>query len=76
MVVKQPEEDWEVPLSGILAIAIAVAIVSTFVGVIYLDLSLLAGLLLYSASGTAVLFFVAWRRYRCMEFHADHAKQG
>lgn len=49
--------------------------ICALLGVFYLELSLLAALMLYSLSGTLVTLFVAWRRFRCIEFH-EQAKQG
>jgi hypothetical protein len=52
-----------------LTISVLVAALCAGFGTVALDLSIWAGLLLYSLSGTAATLFVAWRRYRCMEHH-------
>jgi len=65
----------EAELGGILTIAVAIAAISTAAGIYLLGLSLWAGLLLYSASGTAALLVLAWRRYRCAEVNAKRTSQ-
>lgn len=67
---------WRKPLTGILTIAIAAAVLSTAVGVWALDLSLWGGLLLYSVSGMAATLFVAWRRVQCLDHHAAQPDRG
>jgi hypothetical protein len=52
-----------------LTISVFVAAICAAFGVFALEMSLWAGLLLYSLSGAAATLFVAWRRYRCMEHH-------
>ncbi|QEU10126.1 hypothetical protein [Paracoccus yeei] len=59
----------EAPLSGIVTIAIVIAMVCAAWGMFALELSLLAALGLYSLSGTLALLFLGWRRYRCVEYH-------
>lgn len=64
------------PLTGILTIGIAVALLSTAVGVWALDLSFWGGLLLYSVSGMAATLVVAWRRVQCLDHHAAQPDRG
>lgn len=64
------------PLSGLLTIGIAVALATTLVGAIVLDLSFLTGLLLYSVTGTAATLFAAWRRVKCMSHHEIQPERG
>jgi hypothetical protein len=58
---------WREPLSAIVTIGIAVALLSTVAGFWALELSLWGGLLLYSISGMAATLFVAWRRMKCVD---------
>lgn len=74
--IKQMKKDWRLKLSGVLAITVAIAAISALLGGITLGLSLWAMLLLYSLSGTVAMLFVAWRRFRCIEFHEQHAERG
>jgi hypothetical protein len=46
-----------------------VALICAVAGALAFGLSLWGAVLLYSLSGTAATLFVAWRRYRCIEFH-------
>jgi len=62
-------------LGGILTIAVAIAAISAGAGIYLLGLPLWAGLLLYSASGTAALLVLAWRRYRCAELNAKRTSR-
>ena len=64
------------PLTGILTIGIAAALIATMIGIWALDLSFLGGLLLYSVSGMAATLFAAWRRVRCMDHHAMQPDRG
>ena len=52
------------------------ALATTLVGAIVLDLSFLIGLLLYSVTGTATTLFAAWRRVRCMSHHEIQPERG
>ncbi|MTH63238.1 hypothetical protein GL284_03015 [Paracoccus sp. DK608] len=59
-------------MTGILTIGVAIAATVAILGGSSLGLSLWSMLLIYSLGGTAATFFVAWRKFRCME----HAEQG
>lgn len=65
----------ETTLIAITGIGIAFAMICSAIGVYYLELSLLAALMLYSLSGAAFTLFAGWRRYRCVTLH-EYAKQG
>lgn len=64
-------------LTGILTIAIGLALIGAGIGLFAFDLPIWAVLLVYSLTGTVAVFFVAWRRYRCAMHHERmHPERG
>lgn len=62
----------EATLSGIFVLAIAIGAIGAVLGVALFGVSVWAALLIYSLTGTAGMFFVAWRRFRCIERQETH----